>query len=242
MAREERTREEIRIVQQQAREDVQQAMTREERTREDARAAREGVRQSIAREEHAREEASYFARKILELTKKLVDMHGQWGRSHGRSIENPVAGSKTPLVVLLNTSASEHVRDTHALPLGQFPLVFKIVEGQEGLHIDQELKKLRALGCEELVTPKYYANDITLRGSVRDGVDSDHFAGDYGQYVRYGVFVFCVYNRAISIRRVRDFFNETVQSLQTTPSEDFQPLADQALTDRTSRYLDHEQE
>ncbi|KAE8988493.1 hypothetical protein PF011_g19147 [Phytophthora fragariae] len=207
MAREERTREEIRIVQQQAREDVQQAMTREERTREDARAAREGVRQS-----------------------------------HGRSIENPVAGSKTPLVVLLNTSASEHVRDTHALPLGQFPLVFKIVEGQEGLHIDQELKKLRALGCEELVTPKYYANDITLRGSVRDGVDSDHFAGDYGQYVRYGVFVFCVYNRAISIRRVRDFFNETVQSLQTTPSEDFQPLADQALTDRTSRYLDHEQE
>ncbi|KAE9083102.1 hypothetical protein PF010_g21332 [Phytophthora fragariae] len=215
MAREERTREEIRIVQQQAREDVQQAMTREERTREDARAAREGVRQSIAREEHAREEASYFARKILELTKKLVDMH-----------ENG------------------------------FPLVFKIVEGQEGLHIDQELKKLRALGCEELVTPKYYANDITLRGSVRkriddwileqinagDGVDSDHFAGDYGQYVRYGVFVFCVYNRAISIRRVRDFFNETVQSLQTTPSEDFQPLADQALTDRTSRYLDHEQE
>ncbi|KAE9290872.1 hypothetical protein PF001_g19419 [Phytophthora fragariae] len=201
MAREERTREEIRIVQQQAREDVQQAMTREERTREDARAAREGVRQSIAREEHAREEASYFARKILELTKKFVDMH-----------ENG------------------------------FPLVFKIVEGQEGLHIDQELKKLRALGCEELVTPKYYANDITLRGSVRDGVDSDHFAGDYGQYVRYGVFVFCVYNRAISIRRVRDFFNETVQSLQTTPSEDFQPLADQALTDRTSRYLDHEQE
>ncbi|KAE8876357.1 hypothetical protein PF003_g39484 [Phytophthora fragariae] len=140
--------------------------------------------------------------------------------------------------------------------LQKFPLVFKIVEGQEGLHIDQELKKLRALGCEELVTPKYYANDITLRGSVRkriddwileqinagDGVDSDHFAGDYGQYVRYGVFVFCVYNRAISIRRVRDFFNETVQSLQTTPSEDFQPLADQALTDRTSRYLDHEQE
>ncbi|KAE9206564.1 hypothetical protein PF002_g19971 [Phytophthora fragariae] len=216
----------------QAREEVQQSMAREERTREEIRIvqqqAREDVQQAMTREERTREDARAAREGVRQ--------------SHGRSIENPVAGSKTPLVVLLNTSASEHVRDTHALPLGQFPLVFKIVEGQEGLHIDQELKKLRALGCEELVTPKYYANDITLRGSVRDGVDSDHFAGDYGQYVRYGVFVFCVYNRAISIRRVRDFFNETVQSLQTTPSEDFQPLADQALTDRTSRYLDHEQE
>ncbi|KUG00254.1 hypothetical protein AM587_10005881 [Phytophthora nicotianae] len=188
-------------------------------------------------------------------------MHGKWDRSHVKSIENPVAGSKRPVVALLNASGSEEVRNTHNLPPGQYPLVFKIVEGQEDEHVKKELTRLcnRERGCVELVPPQYYANGITLRDSIRKRIDgwileqvnagndvgiqfADGITGDVGEYVRFGVFAFRVYSRAIRIRGVRNFFIETVKSLLETPSDDFQPLADQAFVDRASGYLDQEQE
>ncbi|ETI39684.1 hypothetical protein F443_14740 [Phytophthora nicotianae P1569] len=203
-------------------------MAREERAREDVRIAREEVQQSMAREEQAREDvriereqATYFATKGLELATKVVDMHGKWDRSHVKSIENPVAGSKRPVVALLNASGSEEVRNTHNLPPGQYPLVFKIVEGQEDEHVKKELTRLcnRERGCVELVPPQYYANGITLRDSIRKRIDgwileqvnagndvgiqfADGITGDVGEYVR-------------------NFFIETVKSLLETPSDDF---------------------
>ncbi|KAG1694234.1 hypothetical protein DVH05_021890 [Phytophthora capsici] len=110
----------------------------------------------------ARTEATYFASKGIELATKVVDMHGGWENSHDRSIETPPAGRKTPVVTLLNASGSEDVRNTHDLPPAQFPLVFKIVERQEGFHVKTELGKLCAGGCEKLVLLRYYANGITL--------------------------------------------------------------------------------
>ncbi|KAG1694233.1 hypothetical protein DVH05_021889 [Phytophthora capsici] len=63
-------------------------------------------------------------------------------------------------------------------------------------------------------------------------------AGDFGRYVRFEVFALRVYNRAIRIRDVSNLFTEIIKGLQKPPSDDFQPLTDQAFMERANDLID----
>lgn len=126
---------------------------------------------SNEREAVARRDARDFARYAKGLTGKLLTMHERLKTSHFRSIENPRGPSRRPVAVLLNASNSEYVRGKHGLSVEAFQCVFKIVEGQEGLHVRKELWKLGQKNCEVFEVPVYFANGIALLRRVRKGLN-----------------------------------------------------------------------
>ncbi|KAE9295234.1 hypothetical protein PF001_g17411 [Phytophthora fragariae] len=77
------------------------------------------------------------------------------------------------MVALLDASASDFVRGRHCLSSREdFPRVYKIVEGQEKLHVKNAVKELCSKGCKVIAcSTGYYANGIAMRDSVRTRLD-----------------------------------------------------------------------
>ncbi|KAK1930500.1 hypothetical protein P3T76_014171 [Phytophthora citrophthora] len=186
-------------------------------------AANERETAANEREAVARRDARDFALYAKELTGKLLTMHERLKTSHFRSIENPRGPSRRPVAVLLDASNSEYVRGKHGLSVEAFPRVFKIVEGQEGLHVMKELRKLGQENCEVLEAPVYFANGITLRHSVnRTNSQQNVAAGeDNASYIRFGVFAFRDGDAAPGNDEVIEFVQGVISDLQTTPTRTF---------------------
>jgi hypothetical protein len=91
----------------------------------------------------------------------------QHHESQVRSIENPEAGRKQPVIALLDASCSQEVRRVHQLPFETYPKVFKIVEGQRGNHVAKDIRRLCELDCIVIVKPQYVAYGIAFRDSIR---------------------------------------------------------------------------
>jgi hypothetical protein len=128
---------------------------------------RERTEQERGRAERERGAAAYFARYGISQNAKLEVMHERLLESQTRSIENPEAGRKQPVIALLDASRSQEVRRVYQLPFETYPKVFKIVEVQRGNHVEKEIRRLCELDCVVIVEPQYFANGITIRDSIR---------------------------------------------------------------------------
>ncbi|KAG7381874.1 hypothetical protein PHYBOEH_010728 [Phytophthora boehmeriae] len=231
-----------------------------EKEQSNAREAAANAREAATRDEKTRiwdernriwNDARYFIQFAREQTNKLNEMHERLNSSHYRSIEDPRGPSKRPVVTLLDASRSDYVRRKHSLPSTEYPRVFKIVEGQERLHVRREIQMLREENCEVLAGPVYFANGITLRDSVNkrliewahEQLDGARVAEEVVRYVRWGVFAFRANDRAndraLRNRALISFFLEgVVETVQTTPDGDLHPFNSVEFGQRASVYDD----